>query len=312
MRASASDSQALTRENTNLEKTNSPASIFSPCVPVLLEEIPSLLFPASLPSLAAALWSSSASSLSGKESEKRSNLSLLQQLQTVPPGASSACASRAVRVFGGVVSILPSGVLLLRGLVNPRAVLVVDLSALPPCGVAVAREAVAAAVARRRGSAAERGESENVQADADTPILQFLGEVVPVELSAFARAERQLIRQRENEGEAAEREEENDKEGDSEEEGEEGEGDEEGNDKGAEEAPFDGASRRGQARLRTGEERSEERAERREKRNDESRERRIGFLAARVCRRVDGLDVGLYMRSLYLFRRMQREEKLGQ
>ncbi|KEP64452.1 UNVERIFIED_CONTAM: hypothetical protein HHA_299172 [Hammondia hammondi] len=335
MKQDPAKSQTPAEERKRVNPTNafSPL-IYSPCVPVLLEEIASLLFPSSSSS-------STSSSVfpSSQGDERSSQLSSLQRLKSVP-AAAQAGNLLCVRVFGRACCILPSSRwLLLAGLVDSAKTLVVDLSALSPSVVAATCEAVAAA--RRRDPEAE-GERQLAHSPVERaePVFQFLGDVAPLAFSALSTADRLAVRRQRGErqtshpgkrGREEESEERRDRKnedckaeglddqsestqekktqrGEEREQGEEEEGEERGRNE-KEELLCAAASSlcREKGGKGDGERRRNQRKEKRQE-NTEGEEH-IGILKARVCRRVDGIDVEAYMTSLYLFRKMQRDVK---
>ncbi|RQX68470.1 hypothetical protein TGCAST_299172 [Toxoplasma gondii CAST] len=298
--------------------------IYSPCVPVLLEEIASLLFPPS------SSPSSSSSAFSSQGGERRSQLSPFQRLKTVP-AAVPACNLLSVRVFGTACCMLASSRwLLLAGLVDSAKTLIVDLSALSPSVVAATCEAVEAARRRDLETESERQEAD-IPVERAEPVFQFLGDAVPLAFSALSTEDRLAVLRhrgprpksrpgkREGEEDSEERDgrehEDRDAEGLDEqsesqqgretqrEEREEGGGDEK-EDLVSAAAP---SLCREKGRKGGGERRRDPRKPKRQETTEG--EKQIGLLKARMCRRVDGIDVEAYMTSLYLFRKMQRDAK---
>ncbi|EPT31648.1 hypothetical protein TGPRC2_299172 [Toxoplasma gondii TgCatPRC2] len=292
MREDPPKSQTVAEER-KLDKPGNAFSplIYSPCVPVLLEEIASLLFPPS------SSPSSSSSAFSSQGGERRSQLSPFQRLKTVP-AAVPACNLLSVRVFGTACCMLASSRwLLLAGLVDSAKTLVVDLSALSPSVVAATCEAVEAARRRDLETESERQEADSPVERAE-PVFQFLGDAVPLAFSALSTEDRLAVlrhRGARPKSRPGKREGEEDSE----------ERDAEGLDEQSESQQ--GRETQREERKGGGERRRDPRKPKRQETTEG--EKQIGFLKARMCRRVDGIDVEAYMTSLYLFRKMQRDAK---
>ncbi|PFH32573.1 hypothetical protein BESB_011850 [Besnoitia besnoiti] len=280
--ASSSSSPSIPASSSSSSSLVS-SSVFAPGVPVLLEEISPLLRLAPPPRPPRVEG--------GKEPALSLFSALLQALPRVPSDV------RSVRVFGEPVCFLHANAVLIQGVVNRRARLLVDLSWLPPSVVAVARAAVDDRRGRRRGGARRRaGDPSDFRARAeDAPMLQFIGEISRLSLSLLEEEQRANLCEDDPDDEESEEKE-------NEERGREEETEGEGND-GEKKQPPDRVCRADKRRRDLDEGGGKARG---------ARERDIDVLRARVCRRVDGLEVGLYLRALCLFRRVQAEDDQGE